>query len=354
MTVLRRVGGLLLLLSVLVGCAGPAVHRALALKVVRIASPRLPGPVQGCGSFLGRSDEGRRGLLLEPHGVVLLGSVPSSRPVRPDPGNPDTRWVGAPLPAPEPAGGRHVDIFYSPHPDDETLSAGVLLASDVRRGDRVIVVALTDGGDTRARVAINARLAALGATTRMPGATALTAADVGRARLAELRRATRQLGVQPSDVYAAHLDAPRSDCGSIVSVHEADQVERAFAARFPGATHITMSYDAERQQDHLAAGVALRHLLRAHVVTSAQWVVSRLWWTLPCPQWRWVTPDSPTVRLSVLRAASEYERWDPARQQYAVGLYSVREQFLALQRDQRDRLHGAGPDLPVGDRALRL
>ncbi|HEY6795477.1 MAG TPA: PIG-L family deacetylase [Kineosporiaceae bacterium] len=235
------------------------------------------------------------------------------------------------------ADARRVDVFYTPHPDDETLSMGVLIAAATSRGDRVIVVCLTDGRTSGAIRDINARLAA------DHDAPALTADDLGQARDGELRRATGALGVHPDDVVLAHLDAPGSDGGAIVTVAEAEQVVRFFAARYPGATHTTMSDVAERQQDHLDAGVALHRLLDAHVVTSAQWTVSRLWWSLPGPRWTWALPSTPAERESVRRAGIEYQTWDPRDREFAVGFYSVRWQFAALGRDVRDRVHGTGP-----------
>jgi LmbE family N-acetylglucosaminyl deacetylase len=233
-----------------------------------------------------------------------------------------------------------VDIFYTPHPDDETLSMGVLIADDVQRGDRVIVVALTDGRTTGAVRDINARLRA----ERSPSAggqgplRSITADQVAADRIRELDRATSHLGVTAGDVVRARLDDPSSDCGAVVTVSEALHVMRPFAARFPGATHITMSDVAERQQDHLDAGAALHELVADHTVTSAAWTVSRLWWQLPSPTWRWVTPV-PKAAARVEEAAGDYQLWAPARAEYAVGLYSVRWQFAALHLDPRDRVH---------------
>jgi LmbE family N-acetylglucosaminyl deacetylase len=193
------------------------------------------------------------------------------------------------------------------------------------------VVALTDGLGTAALAHVNAGLALHGAAT-------LDRAQLGAVRLAEMRRAVVALGVAPSDLYAAHLDDPDSDCGGTVSLAEAEQVERAFAERFPEATHLTLSYAAERQPDHLAAGQALLDLVHEGVVHHALWAVSRLWWELPMPRCSWV-PPAPSPALTAARLA--YSAWDPQLGEYAIGYLSVPPQFAALALDDRELVHGA-------------
>jgi LmbE family N-acetylglucosaminyl deacetylase len=292
-----------------------------------------------------------------PSGVVLLDSpAPTSVAVRPVAGSIAWTWHPASaLPVPE-SRGRRVDVFYTPHPDDETLSMGVMIDAAVRRGDRVIVVSLTDGRTTGAANAINVRLAQLrvaGAvrtstpsaegTAAQPGGLsaplALSASQIAAARVGELRRAAADLGIAAQDVFLAHLDAPDSDGGELLTVVEATAVMRAFAAQFPAARHVTMSNVVERQLDHLAAGTSLRQLADAGVIASAAWTVSRLWWQQAGPPWTWVLPDD-TGRATVRRAAKEYLTWDPTHGEYAVGFYSVRNQFAALLADTRDRVHG--------------
>ncbi|MDQ1290050.1 MAG: hypothetical protein QG622_3616 [Actinomycetota bacterium] len=246
-----------------------------------------------------------------------------------------------PLPEPE-VRGRPTDIFYTPHPDDETLSMGVLIAAATQRGDRVIVVGLSDGRTTGAMRSVDDRLARPGPWTTH----VLTQDGIAAARVGELRRAVADLGVMPENVFLAHLDAPGTDGGSTVTVAEAQQVMRAFAERFPGATHLTMSFVAERQLDHLDSGVALKNLRDAGVVRSARWAVSRLWWTAASPAWSWVRPGTVALQR-VRRALREYRVWNPELGEYAIGFTSVRSQFLAQAQDTRDRVHGAGSMEPT-------
>jgi len=225
--------------------------------------------------------------------------------------------------------GEHVDVVLSPHPDDETLSLGVWIANAVARGDRVIVVALTDGRSTGAAGALGVRL-------RRP----VTRDEIAAARLAELRDAAAQLGVRPDDVYPAHLDDEAGPDGTRATQAEVAAVIAAFAVRFPEATFATMSDTAERHPDHLDAGLALRAALVDGAVGHAAFAISRLRWGLPSPPVTEVMPASAAVRRRVLLAADAYGRWAPAEGRLAVGWTSVHQQFVALLADPRDRVHG--------------
>jgi LmbE family N-acetylglucosaminyl deacetylase len=224
-------------------------------------------------------------------------------------------------------------VVLSPHPDDETLSFGPWIADATARGDRVVVVALTDGRSTGAITAVSTRLG-----------HPLNRDEIGAARLRELHQATAALGVAPRDVYRAELDGAATPGGTRITVAETAAVVRAFAARFPEATFATMSWVAERHPDHLNAGRALFQASTDGVVAHAVFAESRLWWDLPGPATLDVLPSSASVRQHVAAAAAAYEVWDPAHQRYAVGWNSVHGQFTSLLADPRTRLHG--PERP--------
>jgi hypothetical protein len=101
-----------------------------------------------------------------------------------------------------------------------------------------------------------------------------------------------------------------------------------------------MSWVAEQQPDHLNVGHALYQDATNDIVHAAEFAVSRLWWGLASPTTTDVLPTSPAVRRKVVAAAAAYTLWDPARQRYAVGWFSVHAQFTELIADPRTRLHG--------------
>lgn len=79
--------------------------------------------------------------------------------------------------------GRRRIVIVAPHPDDETLGCGLLIARAMRAGERVAVVALTDGQASHPR------------SQRWPPAM------LGRLRRAELRRAVGRLGAQTAHIH---------------------------------------------------------------------------------------------------------------------------------------------------------
>lgn len=237
-------------------------------------------------------------------------------------------------PLPAASTSSEVLVLLSPHPDDETLSMGVLAANAVQQRHRVVVACLTDGRATGATEQIAKRLG-----------RPFTRDDVAAARIGELRRAAAQLGVAADDVVLAHLDGDGTQDGSRLTQAEAAGVIAVLAQRFPNATYVTMSYAAERHPDHLDAGRALWQAVQDGVVRSARFAVSRLWLDLPAPGRTAVLPATAAAGRRVRDAGLAYSRWDPAHHEYAVGWTSVHEQFVALEGDPRDHVHPWTPTL---------
>lgn len=354
MVMTRRVGGVALLVLALVLAGSTAVLASGPRHVLRARLLRAVGASTLRPLGVGGAPDGEAGTLAA-HGLTTV-PVAGTR-----------GWVwhpSGPLPAPS-RQHQATLVVLSPHPDDETLSMGVLVADAERAGERCVVVAMTDGGSTGAYGALRRRwrawqstahagrlargLAVVGGPgTRPPGSPAgaeapLTRRAVAAARISEMRAAVSHLGVAPDDVVLAHLDAATSDDGARTTVAEAAAVIRVLARQFPEATFVTMSDVAERQPDHLDDGTALHLLAEQGVVAHAEFAVSRLWWGLPAPAPRWVLPRDAVVADEVRSAAHEYGRWDPRDLRLAVGYTSVRHQFAELLRDPRDRVHTDAP-----------
>ena len=315
------------LASLLTACGTAAPEPQLRSSIVPAVvvpadSPAAPSPVGpgSSGRALGLTvpDLGDEGDQTSEPSPTAPASGPAWRPIDALP----------PAHSPQQVSGRPVDIVLSPHPDDETLSLGVWIANRVGRGDRVIVVALTDGRATGATGPIGRRLGRV-----------VDRDEIAAARMREMRAAAAALGVAPGDVYAAHLDTDASPGGSRATVPEVGDVIAAFAERFPQAEFATMSYLAEHHKDHLNAGQALVEAWRAGLVTHAEFAVSRLYWNQSLPGEHDELPGSAQARAAVVAAARAYDLWDPAHGRLSVGWYSVRPQFEALLTDPVDRLH---------------
>ncbi|MDQ1286783.1 MAG: hypothetical protein QG622_348 [Actinomycetota bacterium] len=288
------------------------------------------------------------GITADPHESSAKSHVPTSDDEKPDDGTgrPGTEnddrsgnepaWAPpAPLPSAS-ADSRRVTVVLTPHPDDETLSLGAWTANAVAQGQRVIIVAVTDGRGTGAIKSLSTKLG-----------RGVTRNEIADARIRELISASIALGIDPGDIYLAHCDAERSAGGARITPPEATAIVETFAERFPLATFATMSWVAERHTDHLVVGQALRDASETGVVKKSVFAISRLWWKLPSPKpVTDVRATSATARRRVLAAAASYQVWNPARKRYSVGWLSVRHQFTSLIADPRSRVHqGPKPTL---------
>lgn len=125
------------------------------------------------------------------------------------------------------AGTRRI-IVIAPHPDDETLGCGGLIARAVRRGIGVAVIALTDGDASH------------------PGSTRWPPASLGRLRTGEMRRALARLGAGGipvrrmgwGDGEVAASGSVRALCRQLVALR---------------AGSVLVTSDADHHEDHQAA-----------------------------------------------------------------------------------------------------
>lgn len=123
--------------------------------------------------------------------------------------------------------GRRCVVIVAPHPDDETLGCGLLIARAARAGARVAVVALTDGQASH------------------PGSQRWPAAALGRLRRAELRRAMARLGAGAARcVFLGWPD------GQVVHHGKALALRRVLRSLDPGV--VIAASPADHHQDHQA------------------------------------------------------------------------------------------------------
>lgn len=144
--------------------------------------------------------------------------------------------------------GRAVVVLV-PHPDDEVLGCGLLIARLVRAGIRVVMIALTDGDASH------------------PGSRRWPPAVLARVRRAELRRALHRLGAARASLrFMGWHD------GKLAA--EARQFQVAALCHAMGAGVILAASPDDHHLDHkacfaLGAGVASR--LRLPLVSYAVW-----------------------------------------------------------------------------------
>lgn len=187
-------------------------------------------------------------------------------------------------------------LVVSPHPDDETLGCGGLIAAERRRGAQVLVAAVTDGEH---------------AYPGEEGGPALAAT-----RRLEQQQALARLGVAPESILRFGLT------DSDVAAKEPELVERLIEHLTPDSC-LVAPWEGDFHPDHQACG---RAAAEAAGRTGAR-LISYFFWT-----WHRGTPQT----IAGLPLASF-----PLDEE----LLRAKTEALACHRSQLERV-GGGPVLP--------
>jgi LmbE family N-acetylglucosaminyl deacetylase/CelD/BcsL family acetyltransferase involved in cellulose biosynthesis len=210
------------------------------------------------------------------------------------------------------------NIWYAPHPDDESIFMGASIA--LARDRHNILVMLTRGGASGAIKKVNARLD-----------KPLTRKEFMRARVRELRAAALALGIPHEHLIIKDLPDGGLDVPSV------REVISEMVQRHPGAVHRTMSY-LDPHADHRIAGEALR---AAH----ADREVKRAVFYVPIPHLdetvgRPVDLSDPHGVAAKRAALREYHHWAPDERRYAIGQHSVTSLIRRQLDDPVEHVHG--------------
>ena len=142
--------------------------------------------------------------------------------------------------------------MIAPHPDDETLGAGGLIARQRMRGADVVVAAVTDGENC------------------YPDSV-----GIGPIRCLEQERALKRLGVERDKIVRLRLP------DSAVSLNEEELVERLMPL-VSSETHVVAPWPGDFHPDHEACGRAATEVARR----SGRGVTFYFFWT-----WHRGTPE---------------------------------------------------------------
>lgn len=280
-------------------------------------------------------------------------------------------------------------FFYSPHPDDETLSMGLAMVQYLSTGVETHLVSMNSGGAIGVANTLNGVTACSvpgdHPYTHAPareGYAPLTVEDTADARILEARGALGAMAMIPPTppsargaVYHHVAGLPDGFGGSAHSPPTADGIAQAktviksYIDSYPNSFHYTMS-DAEAlvgmasdggpgHPDHAACGVALRQMKQsndlapgmggstyAQVLVNARFFVSRLYWAISQPDGQYPDPllDVAGGTLSWFNSGSRYNEycawlrnqvvkpykaWQPAAGTYGLGWHQVPSQFNA-------------------------
>lgn len=243
-------------------------------------------------------------------------------------------------------------IFYSPHPDDETLSMGLAMVHYMASGFDVHLVSMTRGGNGGPLGSFNGTNACNWADhpyTHNPsreGYTTLDAAALGAARLLEARNAlgamstvTPSAGVTLGNVFHHEGGLPDAFGSSSSGVADAQAVIADFVATYTNTFHFTMS-PTDDHPDHAACGQALRNLKDVDPnLANARFFVSRLYWNYANnpdvaaqPDLQWFNAGARKSEYDAIlrnRVQKAFSQWAPAAGSFAIGYHQVAGQFAS-------------------------
>jgi LmbE family N-acetylglucosaminyl deacetylase len=172
----------------------------------------------------------RRAVLLTLAGLAVPASAVATAPSAAASAAPSA--VAAVPPA---AGPRRTTVVYAPHPDDETLRLAAVVTAARQRGDRLVLVAVTDGG-----------------ASSLGPARGMSAAQVAGVRTAEQAAAWAALAGPDAPVVRLRW------ADGAVRAAALPGVARALDARYgPDAHHVAACHAGDGNRDHVAVAVGL-------------------------------------------------------------------------------------------------
>ncbi|WP_300650117.1 PIG-L deacetylase family protein [Hydrogenophaga sp.] len=177
-------------------------------------------------------------------------------------------------------------VIVAPHPDDEVLACGGLIATHVAQGGQVLIVAVTDGEASH------------------DGTPSITRDDLAWLRRNERRQGLRLLGLRQPAVLSCALEDGR------VQRHEQVLLGRLMSLLKP--TDVVVStWENDGHPDHDTTGQVARTACTAR---GCVYLAAPVW------MWHWATPGDariPWGRLSGLPLAAE----DGLRKQAALSAH---------------------------------
>ncbi len=179
------------------------------------------------------------------------------------------RMRALPFVTPDALIGAGAQLILAPHPDDESLGCGGLIAACCAMGRPPIVVVMTDGARSH------------------PGSAAFPPARLVALRAAETRAAVAALGLAPSRLHFMGL--PDGDVSRRGPALEDAAAVLAGIARDSGVGTILGTWEHDPHADHVAA----------HVIASRAAALAgvRL---LSYPVWGWALPPRRRLEAGVI------------------------------------------------------
>ncbi|WP_187441971.1 PIG-L deacetylase family protein [Sutcliffiella horikoshii] len=217
-----------------------------------------------------------------------------------------------------------VDVFYSPHPDDEVLSLGPAIIHALSSSKEVHIVLLSEGKASKGINTVNERLEA-------EGHPSISTEEFGEARVEEFKRAVEALGVAASNVTI--LDLPDGK----LNKEAVREIIVQKDTMYDKVIYHVMS-DKDPHSDHSVTGQALQNLIDEKIVQNGKYY-------FPVQEHENFPFDNKVQLLNqhqqvrMIEALESYEKWDPSSGNYSIGKISVPEYFITARNNMESRYH---------------
>ena len=205
-------------------------------------------------------------------------------------------------------------IYYIPHQDDEVITFGVSIYSNINDEKNVQIVLLTDGSASKIRGVLN-----------------MTPEIFTTARDKEMSLALQALGVDLSNLHKQNFKDGE------LKVEQVEEVIKHFANKYPNASHKTFSY-YDPHPDHSNAGNAIKNMLENGIVQNASFYIGPNFMPLEHIE---IFEDhyEDSFYPFILAASRSYNINDDKNGFYGIGWKSVPGLFEFLEENPRSIYH---------------
>jgi LmbE family N-acetylglucosaminyl deacetylase len=225
-----------------------------------------------------------------------------------------------------------IDLYYIPHPDDETLSMGVAIADSVYNGNEVHLILLSNGKDSNTRDQINGvkfcRLHNKYHVPSIEGYKPLTMKMFGRLRVKEFINAAIALGVQKKNIDICNFN------DSKFKEEDISRIALKYAKSYPNSRCNTTSY-YDNHRSHKKIAITLYGLYKQDKIKVVRFFISPSKWG----DIKGIVISNPKLKDIIIKSISNYSIWNPQESLYAIGYHSVGYLFEMVKKQLVSKYH---------------
>jgi LmbE family N-acetylglucosaminyl deacetylase len=218
-----------------------------------------------------------------------------------------------------------IEIYYIPHPDDETLSMGVAIANSIYKGNEVHLILLSQGFDSDTINIINGKEFCKWHKKRhnpvKEGYNLLSYYEFGMSRQKEFLNASMDLGVSKKNIHICNFYKGN------FSDMDVKKIVLKYEKMYPNALHNTTSF-YDYNKTHKKIAEILCKLYKYNKIKYVKFYISPNKWR----KLKGIVVLNPNINSRVRKSISDYSTWEPKKSSYAIGYHSVGNQFKIVQK----------------------